>query len=119
MTRVLLSMTALLVMSLACSQAGAAPTPTPSLPPASPTPSAVPTDTPRATEAAVNTVTIRAVVYVRQMPDASSAAVGSLETGELVPVVACEGEWCEIEGGGFVFRGCTDDNPDGLKCEAK
>jgi hypothetical protein len=83
-------------------------------------PSPVPTSTP------ADTATIRATVYVRQSADAASAEVGSLETGQTVEVLACDGSWCEIEYmfenetvTGFVFRGCLSDNPDNLKCEVR
>jgi SH3-like domain-containing protein len=59
-------------------------------------------------------------VYVRAAADAGSAEVGSLETGQSVEIVKCTGDWCEIvEPAGFVWRGCTDNNPDGLKCEVR
>jgi uncharacterized protein YgiM (DUF1202 family) len=115
-----LAMIVLAISQAACvMSAMQVPTVTPT-PPASPTATAYPVPSSTATEAAqVQTVTIQAVVYVRQMPDASSAAIGSLETGERVEIVACDGDWCEIVPAGYVFRGCTSDNPDELKCEAK
>jgi multidrug efflux pump subunit AcrA (membrane-fusion protein) len=120
MNRVLLSMTALLVMSLACQQAVIVPTATPS--PSSTAP--VPTATVKPTEASVTaqdvqTATIRATVYVRAEPDANSPEIGSLTTGEVVEIVTCAGDWCQIEPEGWVWRGCLSDNPDGLKCEAR
>jgi uncharacterized protein YgiM (DUF1202 family) len=83
-------------------------------PAASPTPTASPT--------AADVATIRATVYVRSAPDANSAEVGSLETGQSVEIVACDGSWCQIRTdvlSGYVFRGCLSDNPDGLKCEVR
>lgn len=75
---------------------------------------------------AADVAVIRATVYVRSAADAGSAEVGSLETGQTVEIIACDGSWCEIEYmfenetvRGFVFRGCTDNNPDGLKCEVR
>jgi hypothetical protein len=97
--------------------------PTPTVPPvatsttqpaASPTPTASPT--------AADVATIRATVYVRSGPDANSAEVGSLETGQSVEIVECTGDWCEISTDvltGYVWRGCLSDNPDGLKCEVR
>jgi hypothetical protein len=97
-------------------------TPTVSPPPASPTPTPAPTATerPRTTEEAVNTVTIRAVVWIRSEPD--GVRIGSLETGQSVELIGCDGDWCEVRTdvlSGYVFRGCTSDNPDELECEAK
>jgi hypothetical protein len=110
----------LVLSSLACTQAVVTPTPpAPTALPPSPTPAA--TVTPQATgTASVNTVTIRAVVYIRAEADANSPAVGSLETGERVVIVSCSSDWCEIaEPSGYVWRGCTDDNPNNLSCEAR
>jgi hypothetical protein len=118
----ILAILALILASLACGQQIVTPTPTVSPPPAFPTPSPAPTVTerPRATEAAVNTVTIRAVVWIRSEPD--GVRIGSLETGQSVELIGCDGDWCEVRTdvlSGYVFRGCTDDNPDNLDCEAK
>jgi hypothetical protein len=91
----------------------APPTLTPSPAPARVTPSAT---------AEAETAVITAIVYVRQLADANSAAVGSLETGAEVEIVECTGEWCEVRTDvltGFVWRGCLSDNPDKLKCEAR
>jgi hypothetical protein len=91
---------------------------------ATPSPTLRPSPVPTATPA--DTATIRATVYVREAADAASAEVGSLETGQSVEIVGCDGSWCEIEYmfenevvTGFVFRGCLSDNPDGLKCEVR
>jgi uncharacterized protein YgiM (DUF1202 family) len=96
-------------------------TPSPVLPSAvPPTSTAVPTVT--AMPEDVDTLTIQAVVYVRKEPDPNSPEVGSLTTGETVTLIACDGQWCEIRTDvliGFVFRGCTNNNPDGLKCEVR
>jgi hypothetical protein len=103
-------------------------TPTVSPPPASPTPTPAPTATerPKAVEEDVQTVTIRAVVYIRAEADPNSQDLGALETGAKVPALECVGEWCKIETEidgetvtGYVFRGCTSDNPDGLLCEVR
>jgi hypothetical protein len=95
-------------------------------PPAQPSPTASPTRTPVPTAEAtvtanevVRQITIRAIVWVRAEPDGER--IGSLETGQEVELVGCDGSWCEVrtdELDGFVFRGCTDNNPDGLDCEA-
>jgi hypothetical protein len=118
MNRVLLSMTALLVMSLACQQAVIVPTPSPSSTAPSSTATAKPTQTSVPAQD-VQTATIQATVYVRAEPDASSPEIGSLTTGEVVEIVTCAGDWCQIEPEGYVWRGCLSDNPDGLKCEAR
>jgi hypothetical protein len=116
-----LSLLALSLLSCVMS-AMQVPTVTPT-PPASPTATAslVPSST--ATAESVTTVTIRAVVWVRSEPDGTR--IGSLETGQSVELIGCDGQWCEVEYmfedavvRGFVFRGCTSDNPDNLDCEA-
>jgi hypothetical protein len=112
---------ALLVMALvvmACEMQVSPPTvPLTPAPTATPVPTATIAPFPAAED--VNTVTIRAVVWIRSEPDGTR--IGSLETGQSVELIGCTGEWCEIrtdELSGFVFRGCTTDNPDNLKCEA-
>jgi hypothetical protein len=112
----------LILASLACGQYAPTVTPT-AAPSATPTPTVTPvptaTVTPFPAAEDVNTVTIRAVVWIRSEPDGTR--IGSLETGQAVELIGCDGEWCEIRTdglSGFVFRGCTSDNPDGLKCEA-
>jgi hypothetical protein len=85
-------------------------------------PSPVPATRTATPAAEAETAIITAIVYVRQLADASSAAVGSLETGAEVEIVECTGEWCEVRTDvlvGFVWRGCLSDNPDNLKCEAR
>ena len=131
---VLSAFVALVLSSLAC---GTYITPTPTGEPttaaeALTTPVTTPDNTPsptlppRPSPTAADTATIRATVYVRAAADAGSAEVGSLETGQMVEIVKCTGDWCEIEYmfenetvRGFVFRGCLSDNPDGLKCEVR
>jgi hypothetical protein len=111
-----------LLSSLACTQAGAVATLTPTAPPPTLTPSPAPARVTPSATAEDETAIITAIVYVRQSADANSAAVGSLETGAEVEIVECTGEWCEVRTDvltGFVWRGCLSDNPDGLKCEAK
>jgi hypothetical protein len=113
---------ALALASLACMEQIATPTQVPTPSPSSPTPTPAPTATerPRTTEEAVNTVTIRAVVWIRSEPD--GVRIGSLETGQSVELISCDGDWCEVRTdilSGYVFRGCTSDNPDELDCEAK
>jgi hypothetical protein len=101
--------------------------PTPTVEPtAVPTATVRPPPTPTASPTAADVATIRATVYVRSAPDANSAEVGSLETGQSVEIVECTGDWCEIVPmvewkveQAFVFRGCTDNNPDGLECEVR
>jgi hypothetical protein len=119
--RIFLTLAVLTLATLACAL--------PEFPPVEPTPTPTPTPVPTATRRAapsatstsesVDTLTIQAVVYIRAEADANSAAIGSLQTGERVGIVACDGDWCELERGGWVWRGCTDDNPDELLCEAR
>jgi multidrug efflux pump subunit AcrA (membrane-fusion protein) len=123
MNRVLIGITALVLVTLACMEQIATVTPTPAVSPPSST-APVPTATMKPTEASVpaqdvQTATIRATVYVRAEPDANSPEIGSLTTGEVVEIVTCAGDWCQIEPEGWVWRGCLSDNPDGLKCEAR
>jgi uncharacterized protein YgiM (DUF1202 family) len=118
----ILAILALILASLACMEQIATATPTATLSP-SPAPSATPT--PESTQTSVpaaqdvQTATIQATVYVRAEPDASSPEIGSLTTGEVVEIVTCAGDWCQIEPEGYVWRGCTDNNPDALLCEAR
>lgn len=54
---------------------------------------------------------------VREAPDGEV-------TGEVLKAgdsrrARCDGDWCELESGGYVWRGCTSDNPAGLGCESK
>lgn len=125
--RLLLSVVVILLSSLACTQAGEVSTATPaSTATATPPPTRHPTLTPASITTDTTTATIKATVYARAAADSNSAEVGSLETGQAVVIVGCSGEWCEIEPQAewdvehaFVFRGCTDNNPDGLKCEVR
>jgi uncharacterized protein YgiM (DUF1202 family) len=118
----ILAILALILASLACMEQIATATPTATLSP-SPAPSATPT--PESTQTSVpaaqdvQTATIQATVYVRAEPDASSPEIGSLTTGEVVEIVTCAGDWCQIEPEGYVWRGCLSENPDNLKCEAR
>jgi len=56
-------------------------------------------------------------VNVRDMPDGDLAGV-VLQRGDTARAI-CAGGWCELEAGGFVWRGCTSDNPEKLGCEAR
>jgi uncharacterized protein YgiM (DUF1202 family) len=128
--KVLSAVVILLLSSLACEQAVVTVTPTTvaeavTTPDNTPPPTLRPSPSPTVT-AEADTATIRATVYVRQAADAASAEVGSLETGQTVEVLACDGSWCEIEYmfedtavRGYVFRGCTSNNPEKLSCEVR
>lgn len=120
----------LALASLACMEqvATITPSPTPTASPTAPaTPSPTAPPTASATEAEQEqTLTIQAVVYIRAEADANSQDLGALQTGRTVVLVACDGQWCnviaEIDGeqvNGWVYRGCTSDNPDGLLCEVR
>lgn len=133
MKRFLLSMTALVVMSLACGQY-VTPTPlTPTPPAATLTPSLAPSATVAATARAVateiakNFVVVRqAVVNVREAPcdakgDNCGVVVGSVTAGQSVELVGkCNKDgWCQIvDPAGYVFQGCLS-IADGQGCEAK
>jgi uncharacterized protein YgiM (DUF1202 family) len=122
----------LLLSSLACGQyVTTTPSPTlttvsPSLVPAvlSPTRTPVPTETPQ-TVATNQAVIVKAVVNVRTSPcdkDGNNCGnvIGSLEAGDVVEVIECRDNWCQVKKpDGWVFQGCTDNNPNELKCEAK
>jgi hypothetical protein len=118
MTRVLLSMTVLAVMSLACQQAMIVPTstPTPSPVPATATRRAAPSAT--ATSEDVQTAVVRAaLVNVRAMPDGE--VIGQIEAGQEVEIVECQDNWCLlVEPAGWVFQGCLS-IADELGCTAK
>ena len=89
-------------------------TPEPTLTPILPTKTATPVPT------QIHTVSIRAVVYVRQLADTDSPVTGSLETGQVVEIVGCAGNWCELmDPPGFVWRGCTNNNPKKLGCAVR
>jgi hypothetical protein len=123
--RLKVALIVLALATLACGQQIVTPTPTvtPTPPPsASPSPVPTATATPRATEAAADTAVIQATVWVRLSDNSDSDRIGSLTTGDRVVIVKCTGQWCEVKAGelsGYVWRGCTDNNPDNLLCEAK
>jgi len=85
------------------------PTPTAGVLAVPPAPTEVPTLSPARLLAIVGDV------YIRSEPD--GAVVGSLRRGDCREGV-CVGNWCEIDGG-YIWRGCTDDNPERKRCEAK
>jgi len=60
-------------------------------------------------------VTIVGTVNVR---DDSGRVIGWLASGDRVRAV-CDGQWCVLTGddGLMFWRGCTDNNPEGLGCE--
>jgi len=61
-----------------------------------------------------NVVRITGDVYVR---DTAGVVIGTLHAGEIVEAV-CAGTVCTVDGGS-VWRGCVDNNPEGLGCEAR
>ncbi|HEY6019634.1 MAG TPA: hypothetical protein VIY48_06965 [Candidatus Paceibacterota bacterium] len=61
----------------------------------------------------VGSVRITGDVYIR---DGQDVRRGTLRAGSEVLAV-CEGDWCVLAGSGLRFwRGCSSDNPEGLKC---
>lgn len=111
----------LVLTSLACMQSVATPAtvfPT-TTPGASPMPKSTLTKAPESTPVTVYTalpqITILGTVYVRNSP--GGQVVGHIETGEIISAV-CSGDWCKIEDG-FIWRGCTSDNPAGLGCRER
>lgn len=60
----------------------------------------------------------RAVVNVRDEP--GGAVIGSVEAGDVVTVLGCVDDWCEIDDpDGYVYQGCLDGYNDGMSCEAR
>lgn len=56
-------------------------------------------------------------LHVRDAADgAPTGAV--LKKGDRVRA-QCTEKWCELEAGGYVWRGCVSDNPDRLGCEQR
>jgi hypothetical protein len=98
MNKTLLSILLLVLASLACGAPTWAPAATPTTPPATNTPP--------------NALVTVGNVYIRDVPNGTR--VGSLELGATV-YGSCSGDWCQIEDG-YIWRGCTDDNPEGLGC---
>jgi hypothetical protein len=131
MNRNLVALLVLVLSTLACGQyVTTTPSPTlttvsPSLVPAvlSPTQTPVPTETPQ-TVATNQAVIVKAVVNVRTSPcdkdgNNCGSVIGSLEAGDVVEVIECKDDWCSIKPEGWVFQGCTNNNPNNLKCQAK
>jgi hypothetical protein len=123
MNRVLIGVTILVLVTLACGQYVPTVTPTADAPTAAPTPTVTPTAAPTIspTEAGAQDVAIvrQAFVNVRTEPD--GAVIGYVEAGQEVSVLGCDGDWCEISTdalSGWIFRGCLIGNDD-LKCEAR
>ena len=118
-----LALIALTLSTLACMEQIVTPTPTaPAATPTIPTPPAAATGTPSAVPTAeADTAVIQATVWVRLSDNSDSDRIGSLTTGDRVEIVECAGDWCKISEpiSGYVWRGCTDNNPDNLLCEAK
>lgn len=100
----------------------------PTLPPpatatntASPLPTGTPTAKPATEIVPVSTAVVsKPVVNVRVEPDGE--VVGSVKAGEIVTLLECVDDWCNISTdvlSGWVWRGCLSDNPDKLGCEAR
>jgi hypothetical protein len=88
------------------------------------TPTTVLSSTPEATTTPATTLTTPSpapfvtVVGTVNVRDDSGRVVGWLEGGDRVRAV-CDGQWCVLPGddGLMFWRGCSDNNPDGLGCE--
>lgn len=109
-------LTLLLTLSLAvfaCAAPAWVPTPT-AIPLLTPAPNATATALPTPIETP-NALGIVGTVYIREIPNGKR--IGSLELGAVVNGV-CSGDWCRIDAG-YVWRGCTDNNPNALGCQAK
>ena len=87
-------------------------------------PSATPTESPTAAPKALalppRTATpepleILGNVYIREEP--AGIRTGALLLGETVTGI-CTGRWCRIAAG-YIWRGCTNNNPAGLGCQTK
>jgi len=65
------------------------------------------------------TATVRQVsVNVRSEPN--GGVIGYVESGDVVTVLDCVGNWCQIEKpAGWIWRGCLSDNPARLGCQTK
>lgn len=103
------------ILAMGCVMSAIQATPTPSSPTATrhPLPTETATATPRATDEpeVVRQVSrvIVPVVRVHVAPDVESAVEHWLTAGQAVTVLACRGDWCEIESPpGYVYIGCLE-----------
>lgn len=88
----------------------------------------VPTPSPSSTATALgiivepaetpNALGITGTVYIREIPNADGKILGHLDQGDSALGI-CTGDWCEIPNAGWIWRGCTTDNPNALGCEVK
>lgn len=60
---------------------------------------------------------LAAFLNVRMEPNGVPSG-NVLQSGDSVMALCIE-RWCELESGGYIWRGCTDDNPMNLGCEQK
>ena len=110
----------LLLTALACNwqikQADPTPVPT-GTPAVTATATIHPTPTQTALPTPPNALGITGNVYIRQSPNANDNELGILKIGDSV-IAVCVGNWCRMTGG-YIWRGCTDDNPNALGCEER
>jgi len=61
-----------------------------------------------------NALGVLGTVYIREMPDGTIVGyvVDGVYPGE------CSGNWCKIAAG-YIWRGCTDNNPNELGCSSQ
>jgi len=50
--------------------------------------------------------TVTGNANVREFADAESKVIGYLYTGDIVQVISCDGDWCSLTTGGYVFSPC-------------
>jgi SH3-like domain-containing protein len=63
---------------------------------------------------------ITPVVNVHSGPDLNSRVDHWLSAGDPVVILETRGNWVRIQDpSGWIWRGCTDNNPDQLGCEAR
>ena len=117
----ILAILALILASLSCTQMSGIATFTPTAK-AMNTATFSPTATatiPTATADADTAQVVRPIVNVRSAPEGE--VIGSLSEGDVVTVLQCSGNWCEVETNvlkGYIYQGCLSIS-DGLGCEAK
>lgn len=97
----------------------------PTFPTLAPTQTALPTRTqapekavfltPTPSPNALGDLEILGNVYIREIPNGTR--IGALLLGEIVSGT-CSGDWCEVPGG-YIWRGCTDNNPRQKGCQTK
>lgn len=131
MRKPILAFSILAFSILACSQASPEQirkyTATPSITStATPTPANTPSPLPTLLKVLAATSTpdrfhsisiLAAFLNVRSKPDGD--VTGEVLRQGNTARASCAGTWCELESGGYVWRGCTNDNPESLGCSER